>query len=463
MSLVDNLRAETRQRRGKAVMSGTPGKESADPTTINKDEPSATQPPVDERDAVKEDHSSYCQYWVARLQAIQALPDEDRRIQLAKDIESAPPEYRPPAADQQLLKVAGQALPVEQVTGWLQMRAALPANADVLNPATAEHWLQHLAAPNATINAQEWTAHCQQVASEAESLGKNLNPTVLQAIQSHPQWAMGYLRCSGSKARLLEAMPQHDNPPDESKTPAETAPLSPLPAVPSGTPASPNAPVSPTGLAMGDVIGAALGGTIRAATTAAATAVGMTHNALKQTPQRWQTRLAEIQAKSHERTANHALDDLTKQATALHEHPGLSTFWQQVDHQAVSGQTTRAGVFQAMANEADHPLKERLATTMNADPMLANAIHQAYNTFDRLSTAWENCAAAYRKAGKTWAPSTDQVQRLQAASRDTPPIKDHAVLAEMAERLVNTLKQVYHAIKQGPRAAATSPASSPGQ
>ncbi|NJN48260.1 MAG: hypothetical protein HC808_19275 [Candidatus Competibacteraceae bacterium] len=91
------------------------------------------------------------------------------------------------------------------------------------------------------------------------------------------------------------------------------------------------------------------------------------------------------------------MDDLTKQATALHEHPGLSTFWQQVDHQAVSGQTTRAGVFQAMANEADHPLKERLATTMNADPMLANAIHQAYNTFDRLSTAWENCAAAYRK------------------------------------------------------------------
>ncbi|NJN46593.1 MAG: hypothetical protein HC808_09055, partial [Candidatus Competibacteraceae bacterium] len=170
MSMVENLRSETRQRRGKRpFMSGNPGKEQVDPTTLNKDEADSQSqspltrtvetPAAEKRDAAKEpqqtthaiDHSPYCQYWVGRLEAIQALPDEDRRIQLAKDIESAPPEYRPPAADQQLLKVAGQALPVEQVTGWLQMRAALPANADVLNPATAEHWLQHLAAPNATI------------------------------------------------------------------------------------------------------------------------------------------------------------------------------------------------------------------------------------------------------------------------------------------------------------------------
>jgi hypothetical protein len=467
MSVLDALKVETERRRGPAgpPPRWSPAGDSEPPEA--PDSPAAPESPAQVPEAPL-DHRAYCRYWVAQLQRLLERPVAQQATQMDRALAGAPPEHRPPPADALLLQVAGRALPVEEVLGWLRLRAELPAGADALDPVVAAYWLRHLDLSHAAVGTPAWAAHCRQTALGARLQGKALDPAVLAAVQAHPEWARGYLRCGGSKARVLAGLQPPVAEPDAAERSAADA--SALPPPLSGAPGAPMSlpqPPAPAGaLAFGGAIGAVLGGALRTVTAVAATAAGATKNAVQQTPGWFKARRVHLQIQAQARAAEQALTELAAAASRLRQHPALQDFWTQVDRHAARGGQDRTTIFQAMANPLpgnlgipSESLDQQLTQLLRADPALAAHLDRAYQAYDRLSVAWERCAGAFREAGERWTPSPTQVRRLNAACLDIPPLPDRSVAAEAAERLVRSLAQLAQAVRETFRPA--PPAASP--
>ncbi|MCP5421250.1 MAG: hypothetical protein H6969_12300 [Gammaproteobacteria bacterium] len=145
MSMIEQLREETRHQAPVAPPK-EPSADAESPHPSNKAARAVAPDPT---------HPDICRYWIAQLEAIQALPAEQQAVRLKDALAKAPEAYRPTPDEAGVLQAASQTLSINSVLGWLHLRPELPTEVSPLSPTAAQHWRQHLPASS----DPHWAAH----------------------------------------------------------------------------------------------------------------------------------------------------------------------------------------------------------------------------------------------------------------------------------------------------------------
>ncbi|MCP5458697.1 MAG: hypothetical protein H6971_03570 [Gammaproteobacteria bacterium] len=447
MSMIEQLREETRHQAPVAPPK-EPSADAESPHPSNKAARAVAPDPT---------HPDICRYWIAQLEAIQTLPTEQQAVRLNDALAKAPEAYRPTPDEAMVLQAASQTLSINSVLDWLHLHTELPTDVSPLSPTAAQHWRQHLPASSDS----HWAARLQDVA-RATPQDNALPPAVLNALQDHPEWAAGYLQCSGIQGRVKEnrldqgrpAYPAQPEVSPSQPTPSET-PSPPLER-PRNPPPSPVAGASLHGAPVGQAIGALAGCALGAVASAVTSAAGVTQQKVRQAYRHFHSRLAE-----------QALAEVTQATHQIRRHPALRTYWAQVEQAVQQAGGDPASLWRTLDNPTTDNARTLLASlqghlnqALNRAPSLAADFEKVHQAFDHLNQRWEKSVTNSRKAGTPWFPSDDQVQRLKAACLDVP-LHDERWLASV-ERLVGRLQEIYRAAMEGLRAGVSTRSPAPG-
>lgn len=459
VSIIDQLKEQSRQRSGGAAPPAPPERASPNdrPASPEGEAPAPPEPPPA---TAPSGSSGYCAFWIERLESVQGLPPEAAAAAVREAIRAAPARHRPLEEDARLFAAAGgRELPYGDVVAWLRLRAVAPAAERTLEPEVARFWRDRLGPPPASgADMASWSSRCREAAREAARVGRGLDPATVAALAAHPDAAPGYLRCAASPVHR-SAAPVAEPP----SAPAD----SPKPAAPATVPAAFGVPAASTGSRVGFALGGLVGGLVGGAADGYRAGVaGLSKfrsrpGAVDEKSAGFRARDGDPELHRAAADAERALAAFTDAARQLDEHPRLAPFWREVDRQA-DGRFAgaRDGVLREMATRRRHPLLLRFERHAREDPDVALHHRRALDAFGRLQAAWEACALAHQQRGERWAPAPEQTDALRAACRRTPAAGGQPALVDQAERLLRALAQAVR--EAGARAAGCAPSSGRG-
>ena len=446
MSIIDQLKEQSRQRSCGAVPSAPPEHESPDdrPAAAEGETPEPPEPPLA---AASSGSSGYCAFWIERLERVKGLSPEAAAAAVRETIRAAPAHHRPPEEDARLFAAAGgRELPYSDVVAWLRLRAAAPAAEKTLEPEVARFWRDRLGPPPASgTDAASWSSRCREAAREAARVGRSLNPATVAALAAHPDAARGYLSCAASPVhRSVPPAAEPSSAPAAGPKPGGGLPPGAPAMVPSAFGATAAGAGSRFGFALGGLVGGVVGGVVGGfkAGIAGLSKFRSRSSAADEKTARFRSRDSDLELRRAAADAEHALAAFADAARQLNDHPQLVSFWREVDRQA-DGRFAgaRDGVLREMAAQRLHPLHRLFERRARDDPDVALHHRRALEAFERLQAAWEGCALAHQQRGERWTPAPEPIDALRAACRRTPAAGGQPALVDQVERLLRTLAQ----------------------
>jgi hypothetical protein len=477
VSIIDQLKEESRQRSRGAVPPALPERESPDdrPAAAEGEAPEPPKPPPAAASSGSSASSGYCAFWIERLESVRGLPPEAAAAAVRDAIRAAPARHRPPEEDARLFAAAGgRELPYDDVVAWLRLRAAAPAAARTLKPEVARFWRDRLEPPLASeADAASWSSRCREAAREAARVGRGLDPATVAALAAYPDAVPGYLRCAASPVHR----PAHRSAAPAAEPAAEplSAPADgpepggfPPPAAPATVPAtfgtSAASAGSRVGFALGGLVGGMVGGVaggVAGGYRAGVAGLVKFHSrpgAADDKSAGFRARDGDPELRRAAAEAERALAAFTDAARQLDDHPRLAAFWREVDRQA-DGRFAgaRDGVLREMATRHRHPLHLLFERHTRDDPDVALHHRRALDAFGRLQAAWEACALAHQQRGDRWAPAPEQTDALREACRRAPAAGGQPALVDQAERLLRALAQAVREVCARAAGRAPSP------
>ncbi|MFO1419449.1 MAG: hypothetical protein U1F59_00515 [Candidatus Competibacteraceae bacterium] len=453
MSIIDQLKEESRQRSRGVVPPAPPERESPDdrPAAAEGEAPEPPKPPSAAASSDSSASSGYCAFWIERLESVRGLPPEAAAAAVRDAIRAAPARHRPPEEDARLFAAAGgRELPYGDVVAWLRLRAAAPAAARTLEPEVARFWRDRLGPPPALgADAASWSSRCRAAARAAARVGRGLDPATVAALAAYPDAVPGYLSCAASPVHR-SAAPAAAPAAEPLSAPADGPKPGgfPPPAAPATVPATFGTSAASAGSRMGFALGGLVGGVVGGvadgyrAGVAGLAKFRSRPGAADDKSAGFRARDGDPELRRAAAEAERALAAFTDAARQLDDHPRLAAFWREVDQQA-DGRFAgaRDGVLREMATRHRHPLHLLFEHHARDDPNVALHHQRALDAFGRLQTAWEACALAHQQLGKRWAPAPEQTDTLRAACRRTPAAGGQPALVDQAERLLRALAQ----------------------